>query len=197
MFASTAAPFSRNGLANVPLATNGIPGRGTASESAPKAWVGAKAEDRIRRPQGVRNNRPAGSAVTLNSTVLPAGGPSLSHVSRRRSGYRQIHPLDADRCGDVDKNAMCLYLRRGSYRPTATSGPHALSWPTPTDRLAVATSVRDIAATLEGANAPSVVIMNSIQCMYVDSIESAPGTVSQVRTSGPGIDPTGQARRLP
>ncbi len=49
--------------------------------------------------------------------------------------------------------------------------------------LAVATSVRDIAATLEGANAPSVVIIDSIQCMYVDSIESAPGTVSQVRTS--------------
>ena len=50
-------------------------------------------------------------------------------------------------------------------------------------QLASATSVRDIAATLEGANAPSVVIIDSIQCMYVDSIESAPGTVSQVRTS--------------
>ncbi len=49
--------------------------------------------------------------------------------------------------------------------------------------LAAATSVRDIAATIEGADAQDVVVVDSIQCVYVDSIESAPGTVSQVRTS--------------
>ena len=49
--------------------------------------------------------------------------------------------------------------------------------------LASATSVRDIAATLDGANSTDVVVIDSIQCMYVDSIESAPGTISQVRTS--------------
>ena len=49
--------------------------------------------------------------------------------------------------------------------------------------LASATSVRDIVATLDGPDAPHVVVIDSIQTMYVDSVEAAPGTVSQVRTS--------------
>ena len=49
--------------------------------------------------------------------------------------------------------------------------------------LAAATSVRDIAAALDGAAAPPVVVIDSIQTMYVDALDSAPGTVSQVRAS--------------
>ncbi len=48
--------------------------------------------------------------------------------------------------------------------------------------LAAATNVRDIVTTLE-SNPPDVAIIDSIQTMYVDSLESAPGTVAQVRTS--------------
>ncbi len=50
-------------------------------------------------------------------------------------------------------------------------------------RLAVATSVRDIVATLDDPDGAKVVVIDSIQTMYMDSMESAPGTVSQVRTS--------------
>ena len=50
-------------------------------------------------------------------------------------------------------------------------------------QLAAATSVRDILATLDSAHAPQVAIIDSIQTMYVDSLDSAPGTVSQVRAS--------------
>jgi len=49
--------------------------------------------------------------------------------------------------------------------------------------LAAATSVRDIAQTLDDADGPDLVIIDSIQTMFVDSLDSAPGTVSQVRTS--------------
>lgn len=49
--------------------------------------------------------------------------------------------------------------------------------------LASATAVRDIVATLDGPDAPNVLIIDSIQTMYVDTIDSAPGTVAQVRTS--------------
>ena len=49
--------------------------------------------------------------------------------------------------------------------------------------LAAATSVRDIAATLDNGNPPEAVIIDSIQTMFVDTLESAPGTVAQVRTS--------------
>jgi DNA repair protein RadA/Sms len=49
--------------------------------------------------------------------------------------------------------------------------------------LASATSVRDIAESLGEAGGPDLVIIDSIQTMFVDSLDSAPGTVAQVRTS--------------
>lgn len=52
----------------------------------------------------------------------------------------------------------------------------------PTLQLAAATSVRDILATLADER-PSLVVIDSIQTMYSDMIEGAPGTVSQVRAS--------------
>lgn len=52
-----------------------------------------------------------------------------------------------------------------------------------TVQLAAATSVRDIVTTLNSGDTPEVVIIDSIQTMFVDSLDSAPGTVSQVRAS--------------
>ena len=49
--------------------------------------------------------------------------------------------------------------------------------------LASATSVRDIVAVIDTGDAPDVLIIDSIQTMYVDTLDSAPGTVAQVRTS--------------
>ena len=49
--------------------------------------------------------------------------------------------------------------------------------------LATATSVRDIAASMDAADGPDLVVIDSIQTMYVDALEAAPGTVSQVRAS--------------
>ncbi|MET4100707.1 DNA repair protein RadA/Sms [Roseovarius sp. MBR-78] len=49
-------------------------------------------------------------------------------------------------------------------------------------RLAAATSLRDILTTLD-AERPDLVIIDSIQTMWSDSIDSAPGSVSQVRAA--------------
>ncbi len=49
--------------------------------------------------------------------------------------------------------------------------------------LATATSVRDILASIDVPNAPDVVVIDSIQTMFIDSLDSAPGTVAQVRAS--------------
>lgn len=49
--------------------------------------------------------------------------------------------------------------------------------------LAAATNVRDIIASLTAERA-DLVIIDSIQTMYLDSLDSAPGTVSQVRGAG-------------
>ena len=50
-------------------------------------------------------------------------------------------------------------------------------------RLAAATDVRDILASLEADAGPKIIVVDSIQTMFVDELESAPGTVAQVRAS--------------
>src|SRR5207244_1137932 len=47
--------------------------------------------------------------------------------------------------------------------------------------LAAASSVRAIVESLDSAEAPDLVVIDSIQTMYLDTLDSAPGTVSQVR----------------
>lgn len=49
--------------------------------------------------------------------------------------------------------------------------------------LATETSIRDICAAVNDKDAPDILIIDSIQTMYVDTLDSAPGTVAQVRTS--------------
>ncbi len=49
--------------------------------------------------------------------------------------------------------------------------------------LAAATSVRDIAATVDAPGAAAALIIDSIQTMNVDALDSASGTVAQVRAS--------------
>src|SRR5215211_19034 len=54
-------------------------------------------------------------------------------------------------------------------------------------QLTAATSVRDIVATLERPDAPKVAVIDSIQTMCLDTIDSTPGTVSQVRASAQAL----------
>jgi DNA repair protein RadA/Sms len=49
--------------------------------------------------------------------------------------------------------------------------------------LATATDVADIVATLQHGETPAAVVIDSIQTMYVPTLDSAPGTVAQVRAS--------------
>lgn len=62
--------------------------------------------------------------------------------------------------------------------------------------LASATSIRDIAASLNQSDAPQIVIIDSIQTMYVDTIDSAPGTVAQVRSSAQELIRVAKARDI-
>jgi len=49
--------------------------------------------------------------------------------------------------------------------------------------LATATNAGDIAASIGGKDGPDVIVVDSIQTMYLSTLDSAPGTVSQVRAS--------------
>ena len=54
-------------------------------------------------------------------------------------------------------------------------------------RLAAETSVEDILATLEAEEPPALVIVDSIQTLWTDLADSAPGTVTQVRASAQAL----------
>lgn len=63
-------------------------------------------------------------------------------------------------------------------------------------RLAAATGVRDILSALDAPDAPAVAVVDSIQTMYVDALESAPGTVGQVRASAQELIRVGKRRGI-
>ncbi len=64
-------------------------------------------------------------------------------------------------------------------------------------KLAAATNVRDIIESVRGAEeAPKVLIIDSIQTMYIDNIDSAPGTVTQVRTCAQEIIRMAKSRNI-
>ena len=53
--------------------------------------------------------------------------------------------------------------------------------------LAAETSVEDIVATLAEGKPPRLVVIDSIQTMWTDTVEAAPGTVTQVRGSAQSL----------
>ena len=53
--------------------------------------------------------------------------------------------------------------------------------------LAAETSVEDIITTLKEGAAPRLIIIDSIQTMWTDVVEAAPGTVTQVRASAQSL----------
>ena len=52
-----------------------------------------------------------------------------------------------------------------------------------TVELGTATNASDIAASMDGPDKPNVMVIDSIQTMFLPNLDSAPGTVSQVRAS--------------
>ncbi len=86
---------------------------------------------------------------------------------------------------------VAAVLARGGHRAVYISGEEAVAQvrlraerlglaDAPVE-LAAETSVEDIVATLSEGVTPRLVIIDSIQTMWTDAIDSAPGTVTQVR----------------
>ncbi|WP_207537764.1 DNA repair protein RadA [Sabulicella rubraurantiaca] len=60
--------------------------------------------------------------------------------------------------------------------------------------LANATALRDITASLESEREAALVVIDSIQTMWLDTLDSAPGTVAQVRACAAELIRTAKAR---
>lgn len=88
-------------------------------------------------------------------------------------------------CALALKGERCLYISGEEAVDQVRMRAQRLGLGHAPVELASATNVRDILASVSGAGANGkparLLIIDSIQTMYIDNIESAPGTVTQVR----------------
>jgi DNA repair protein RadA/Sms len=116
-------------------------------------------------------DRVAGGGFVVGSATLIGGEPGIGKstlliqacAALARRGGRVVYVSGEESTEQVRLRATRLGLAQ-----------------TPV-QLAAQTLVEDIVATLGSGDAPKLVIIDSIQTMWSDAIESAPGTVSQVR----------------
>ena len=167
------------------------------------AW-NTLAEERNEAPSGP-GKRSKGRRITLESLDLePDAKPlprHLSHISEfdRVSGGGLV-PGSATLIGGdpgIGKSTLLLQLvcklAMSGLKAAYISGEESadqvrmrsrrLGLSDTNVQLATATNASDIAASLSGADAPDVIVIDSIQTMYLPTLDSAPGTVSQVRAT--------------
>ncbi|HEY8603040.1 DNA repair protein RadA [Tsuneonella suprasediminis] len=132
----------------------------------------APSEPLVRRPTGLAEfDRALGGGLVPGSAVLMGGDPGIGKstlllqtaATVARSGAQAVYVSGEEAAGQVRMRAARLGLSDAPIR------------------LAAATSVRDILTTLGQGEPPALLVIDSIQTMHSDTIEGAPGTVSQVR----------------
>src|SRR6187551_135517 len=154
-------------------ADRAIPGR-----SARKGRVFAlepltgETHDAPRLPSGVPEfDRVTGGGFVRGSVLLMAGDPGIGKstlliqvaAALARAGQRTIYISGEEAVAQVRLRAERLGLADAKVE------------------LAAETSVEDIIATLSEGKPPRLVVVDSIQTMWTDMVDSAPGTVTQVR----------------
>ncbi len=126
------------------------------------------------------------STILLQAVAkLAAGGASVAYISgeesiaqvrlrAKRLGLNATPTLPSPSGGGNIKSPPSL-VEGGETRRSAAKADERVGV-----LLAAATSVRDIISSIESAR-PDVVVIDSIQTMFLDNLDAAPGTVSQVR----------------
>ncbi len=158
----------------------------TQSESAPKGLgnakrgkslelVSLKGESNKNVPRHVSGmpefDRVTGGGMVPGSAILIGGDPGIG----KSTLLLQVV------CKLANAGKTCLYVSGEEAVDQVRLRARRLGLAEAPVALASATSVRDIVASME-TNPMDLIVIDSIQTMYVDTIESAPGTVTQVRT---------------
>jgi DNA repair protein RadA/Sms len=132
----------------------------------------APGEGLTRRSTGLAEfDRALGGGLVPGAAILMGGDPGIGKSTLLLQASARL----AGEGGDV------VYISgeeaAGQVRLRAARLGHAAA----PIRFASATSVRDILTTLGQGKPPVLLVIDSIQTMHSDTIEGAPGTVSQVR----------------
>lgn len=155
------------------------------AESAPKGLGGKRGKkiefvgldghqkDPPRRVAGIAEfDRVLGGGLVPGSAVLVGGDPGIGKSTLLMQVTARL--ADTGKTLYISGEEAIAQLRLRARRLGLDKAPVS---------LAAATSVRDIVATLDTPDKLDVVVIDSIQTMFLDNLESAPGTVSQVRAS--------------
>jgi DNA repair protein RadA/Sms len=122
-------------------------------------------------------DRVCGHGLVPGSALLVGGDPGIGKSTLLLQAVGLL----------AGRGASCVYVSGEESEGQVSMRARRLGLGKAPVRLAAATSVRDLVTTLEAEPDLGVVVIDSIQTMYVDSIDSAPGTVTQVRTSADAL----------
>ncbi len=119
-------------------------------------------------------DRVLGGGLVAASSVLVGGDPGIGKstlmlqaaAALSRAGRRVLYISGEEAIEQIRLRALRLGLESAPLE------------------LAATINVRDIAGALEAECDLAMVVIDSIQTMWLDSAETAPGTVTQVRSSG-------------
>ncbi len=117
-------------------------------------------------------DRVAGGGLVPGSAILIGGDPGIGKSTILLQAVSKLSNNNLDTVYISGEESVAQVRMRAERLGLADSPV----------RLASETNLRDILATLSKGKSPDVVVIDSIQTMYADTIESAPGTVAQVRT---------------
>jgi len=140
--------------------------------------LAGEAHDAPRLPCGIAEfDRVTGGGFVRGSVLLVGGDPGIGKstlliqatAALARAGHRAVYISGEEAVAQVRLRAERLGLR-----DTAVE-------------LAAETAVEDIITTLSEGKTPRLIVIDSIQTMWTDTVDSAPGTVTQVRGSAQAL----------
>ncbi|HEY4164049.1 MAG TPA: DNA repair protein RadA [Dongiaceae bacterium] len=137
--------------------------------------LGAPVPETIRRSTGMAEfDRVTGGGLVRGSAILIGGDPGIGKSTLLLQVVAML--------GKQKPPLTCAYISGEEAVEQIQLRAQRLGLTAISTRLAAATNLRDIAASLDQAETADVVVIDSIQTMYLDSLDSAPGTVAQVRS---------------
>ena len=142
-----------------------VPLSGT-SEDAPRTASGVGELDRV-----------TGGGFVRGSAILIGGDPGIGKstlliqaaAAVAKLGQKVVYVSGEEAVGQVRLRAERLGLSEADVA------------------LAAETRIEDILATISAGTPPAIIVIDSIQTMWTDAVESAPGTVTQIRATAQAL----------
>jgi DNA repair protein RadA/Sms len=138
-----------------------------------------------RRQTGIAElDRVCGGGLVPGSAILVGGDPGIGKSTLLLQAAAAIAPPPGKTPVErAARPATAAYITGEEAIDQVRLRAERLGVAASSMLLAAASNVRDIIGSLDRENAPDLVVVDSIQTMYLDTLDSAPGTVSQVRAA--------------